>query len=653
MPAEVALRKSPLNGNSDLEQMPIARREAAPDLKTLDPQNRTFEVVWSAGADVWRMNFWTGERYIERLDMSPGAVRLDRLNSGRAAVLNTHGSFQLENVLGVVDSAWLKSGEGRAKIRLSTRDEVKGLVADISAGIIRNISVGYITHSVTEEIENGVKVRRATDWEPVEMSFVPVPADPDAATMRSAPQGATFPCKITRAAHTREGEIEMSVQENNARLPNSPPAAAKAWSQDEIKTIMSRAECFGASIRDLNGLMSDARFQTIDAVTNELQNRAASSNAPRQRPQVPFNADRGSFGDPEFLAQSIGDALYARMSGKNPEGAAREWAGRSLLDMGAAIIEARGERVPRIRRDLATQIMARSPGYHTTGDFPVLLQLSSNRVLLDAYQVAASPLKLLAKRRDAVDFRTLTNVRLSEAPRLLEVKESAEVKYGSRSESKESFGVRTFARIFSITRQAIINDDLGAFADSAIAWGRAAAETEATELLSLFSANSGLGVKMDDGVNLYNAGHGNLASTGTALDVANLGAARQALRQMKGLDGKTPIGVTPKHLLVGPEMETTGEQVLASLAAAQISNVNPFSGKLTLHVEPRFTGKAWRLFADPAELATIEIAYLTGGDGPIVEVFEGEEVLGTSFRAILDFGCGITEFRGTYLNPGT
>ena len=121
---------------------------------------------------------------------------------------------------------------------------------------------------------------------------------------------------------------------------------------------------------------------------------------------------------------------------------------------------------------------------------------------------------------------------------------------------------------------------------------------------------------------------------------------------MTDIDGKTPIGVTPKHLVVGPALETTAEQILHELSAVEVSSVNPFAGKLTLHVEPRFAGNAWRLFADPSEISTIVIAYLNGIQGPVLQTKEGWTTLGIEFRTYLDFGCGIEDFRGTYLNPG-
>jgi phage major head subunit gpT-like protein len=206
-----------------------------------------------------------------------------------------------------------------------------------------------------------------------------------------------------------------------------------------------------------------------------------------------------------------------------------------------------------------------------------------------------------------------------------------------------------------LSRQAIINDDLGAFADSNAAFGQAAAQTEADLLVSLLTANSGNGVNLDDGNPLYGTGatRGNKSASGDSITITSLSAARQALRGMKDIDGKTPINVTPKHLVVGPAKETEAEQFLATtLYPNQNSAVNPFAGKILVSVDPRLTGNAWRLFADPAEVATIMVAYLNGADGPMVEMRLGWDVLGLEVRAVLDFGCGVNDFRGTYLNPG-
>jgi hypothetical protein len=321
--------------------------------------------------------------------------------------------------------------------------------------------------------------------------------------------------------------------------------------------------------------------------------------------------------------------------------------------MGAALLSARGERVSwRSRNALAEQMIRRAGGQHSTSDFPTLLLGTGNRVLMEAFQAAQSPLMALARRRDAADFRTLTVAKIGNLSALAEVKEGANVTYGTRAEAKEAYRVRQFAKIFALSRTAIINDDLGAFADMHTAMARAAAETEAGELVSLLSANGGDGVNLDDGNPIYTVGRGNKGSA-SAIDETNLGLARKAMRLLKGLDRETLISVTPKFLLVGPTKETQADKVVASITPAASEDVNPFSGKLTVMVEPRLDGNAWRLFADPSEVACLSYSYLNGENGPIIEERAGWETLGMEFRTVLDFGCGATEYRGTYLNPGT
>ncbi len=103
-------------------------------------------------------------------------------------------------------------------------------------------------------------------------------------------------------------------------------------------------------------------------------------------------------------------------------------------------------------------------------------------------------------------------------------------------------------------------------------------------------------------------------------------------------------------MVVGREQETTAEQVLASIYAATVADTNPFTGKLSLLVEPRITDESFYLFADPAVLPVLEYAYLSSAQGPQMASREGWDVLGLEMRVVLDFGCGAVDFRGAYRN---
>lgn len=196
---------------ADRTQLPVLHREAQVVAGSLDEKDRTFDVVWTAGAEVPRVDWWTGQRYVEVLEVTPKAIRLDkRFQSGAAPILDSHQRWTLANQLGnvVKDSVRVADGKATLKARMSNRPEVAGIVGDIRDSIISNVSPGYITHAYREELRDGVTYRIATDWEPIELSFVPVGADPDAGLGRGLSDGllrdskgrdvSLFPCVVTR-----------------------------------------------------------------------------------------------------------------------------------------------------------------------------------------------------------------------------------------------------------------------------------------------------------------------------------------------------------------------------------------------------------------------------------------------------------------------
>lgn len=155
-------------------------RDASVRPESFDAKANTVEIVWSTGSSVRRYSWWDGEEYDEVLSMEPGAVRLDRLNAG-AAFVDTHATHCLDNVIGAVvpGTAKIEDGRGIATILLSAAPGVADTVQKIREGVIRNISVGYWLHKVvkTEADDGSVARHDVVDWEPLEISAVPVPAD--------------------------------------------------------------------------------------------------------------------------------------------------------------------------------------------------------------------------------------------------------------------------------------------------------------------------------------------------------------------------------------------------------------------------------------------------------------------------------------------
>jgi len=154
--------------------------------QSFDEEENTFDVTFTTSAPVRRYDWQRDTYYNEVLSFDTSHVNLSRLNS-KAPVLDNHDRYTgVTAQIGVVEKAWVENEQGGATIRFSKREDVKGIVQDVKDGILANISIGYAIKKVEREFEEGqdIPTYRAVDWEPFEISLVPVPADP-AAQIRS------------------------------------------------------------------------------------------------------------------------------------------------------------------------------------------------------------------------------------------------------------------------------------------------------------------------------------------------------------------------------------------------------------------------------------------------------------------------------------
>jgi len=181
---------------------------------------RTVELTFATPkADVLRYDWDTGKRFYERLSLDPKHVRMERLASGTAPLLNTHSAWSLASQLGVVESATVNGKLGEAKVRFSKRADVEPFYQDVLDRIIRNNSVGYRVFRFEDigEARSGYPVMLATDWEPFEISMVPMGADAGART-RSSKEISTNPCVIVRGATSLAAEAQLRHRLLNARI---------------------------------------------------------------------------------------------------------------------------------------------------------------------------------------------------------------------------------------------------------------------------------------------------------------------------------------------------------------------------------------------------------------------------------------------------
>lgn len=172
------------------------------DVGVINEDARTVSLIWSTGADVLRYDWETGGKFWERLSLEPRHAKMARLNNG-APLLNSHSAYTLAHQIGVVERASLESGKGTAEVRFSKRADVEPFYQDVKDKIIRNVSVGYRVNRFREleETKDGIAVRLAIDWEPYEVSLVPMGADAGA-KVRSLKDIETYRCVIERTGTT-------------------------------------------------------------------------------------------------------------------------------------------------------------------------------------------------------------------------------------------------------------------------------------------------------------------------------------------------------------------------------------------------------------------------------------------------------------------
>lgn len=157
----------------------------------INEESRTAELAFSSEVPYER---WWG---IEVLDNTPSAVRLGRLTSGGPLLMD----HDTRDQVGVIESVRIDADRvGRAVVRFGKSARAEEVWQDVQDGIRRNVSVGYAIHKavLVETSDTGADTYRITDWEPLEVSLVSVPADASVGIGRSAADGGDNPIQILK-----------------------------------------------------------------------------------------------------------------------------------------------------------------------------------------------------------------------------------------------------------------------------------------------------------------------------------------------------------------------------------------------------------------------------------------------------------------------
>ncbi len=666
--------------------LPLQTRLATLDAAQTGDDDRVFNMVFTTGATVRKYDFFADEMYDEELVVNDTSVRLGRLNSG-APVLDTHNDSSLENIKGVViaGTARIAGGLGYASFKVDAGPENESVIRKIRDGIIQNVSVGYRVHK-REVIRNegAVPLYRIIDWEPYEISLVPIGADAGAG-IRSNPH--TFPCEVIYLSTNPKENRTMSNTENqpneNPATPEAPaanpPAANPAEAPATPATPAAAPEAPGTEearaegmrlertrVAEVNKIVRAAKLP--DVFAQKLVNDGTAIPQARKLVLDELARTSGEGGEIRSQITITRDELdSARAMAENAllhrhdpntyklDAGAREYRGMTLMEMGRDVLKRRGIDTRGLSKSEAAGVMLGMEtrgGFHSTSDFANIVLNVANKTLRASYEAAPQTFKPFSRQVTAPDFKTIARVQLGDAPTLDKVNESGEFKRGTISDGKEQYALATYGKVVAINRQTIINDDLAAFTRLPEMFGRAAADLQSDTVWGIITANAAMG----DGTALFHANHGNLSATNAAIAIAPLGEGRAGLRKQKGLNGRF-INVMAKYLLVPAAIETVAEQYVSqtNVIYTKAADFNPFANKLQVIAEPRLDAASltsWYLAADPAQIDTIEYCFLEGQEGVYLESRLGFDVDGLELKARLDFAAKAIDWRGLWKNIG-
>lgn len=642
------------------------------DLSTINVEARTVRLMWTTGARVLR-GFY--EPYWEELSLDPKHVRMGRLQSGAAPLLNAHRSRSISDVIGVVEEATITKTGGEALVRFDSGVEGEEVFRKVREKIVRNVSVGYATYKM-QKIEDGATttpVYRAVDWEPHEISMVPIGADAGAVTRG---QGEAFPCEfITEEKRAMDDETQTTAPATPAPAPQ-PVAAVRSSDDSAIAAERERVGAIHRAARELGRPTAEAEA-AVEAGTSFAAFFRAAADAraaapPEQGGLIQFgrnpsitagddSRDKWMRGLTTELLFRAGVADRVVKAGKRmgiidlDDERPREFRGMRMGDIARICIQRGGQSFDGLSQ---LEMLGRAltmRGAASTSDFPVLLENTTNKALLAGYELAPILWNQLARTGSVADFKASNRYKKGSFGVLSIVNEGGEFARKSIPDGeKERISAVTKGDIIAITRKALIDDDLGAFVGLAADLGESVALTIDTDLFALLALNSGLGPTMADGVTLFHASHANIG-TGSALTVAGLDADRVLMGSQKDPSKNRTLNLRPSTLLVslalGGQARILNQSQYDPDATNKLQLPNKVAGLFSQVIDAAYyTGPRRYLFS--AQAPTFEVVFLDGVQAPYLESREGWSVDGTETKVRIDYGVGAIDWRAAVTNAG-
>jgi hypothetical protein len=496
----------------------------------------------------------------------------------------------------------------------------------------------------------------------------------------------TFADDETRAAFdakmTAIAELDDEIREADASpdpAPTTEPADATAARAEGARVERERIDGIRRGVRaaGLEERLADELVngnvpieQARTRILQELEGRTPQIESGRG---VDFGEDEGqkwNRGVAAWLFQKAGVSELVRQAAEKRKGHAAfanvsldpgEFRGLSLLDLCRASLERRGIRAAGLsKHDLVARALEGRGGVlgaQTTSDFTVALENVLHKTLLAAYSITPDTWSMFCATGSVSDFRAHNRYRTGFLGRMEKVLESGEFKNKSIPDAvKESITAEPKGFMLTLSRQAIVNDDMVVFSRVATMAGRASKLSIELDVYDLLKLNAGLGPTMGDGNTLFHASHANIG-TGAALSADSIDADRVVLASQTDPSGNEVLDLRPAVLVL--PIGLGGKARSINLAqydweqSSKFQKPNTVQGLFRDIVDtPRLSGTRRYTFADPSLMPVIEVAFLDGQMEPFLEMKDGWRVDGVEWKVRHDYGVAAIEWRGAVTNAG-
>lgn len=650
---------------------------------------------------------------------------------------DSHQTYSVHNTLGSFAVKGPTKHEINGRLFISSAEE--SVATKVREGHVRGISVGYqnrkwqyVEPGQSAEIDgrtfrakkNGRAVKVVTEWEAMEASLTPVPADIGAGIRSRG--GAVVKPQLPVTTTTRGGvEIMNLIRRFLEANPNASADqldAFRKWiadqsgtpTDDQIRSHLTDQKLTWDKPEQKVEQKSDTdtrQQQAVDpaeaaraAVAADRTRRAAIRAAAKPWEDVDGVTKMAEAAmDSEQDAGAFRAALYDHLEKKRPAlgrvtvthdsaDKRREAMSDALcLRAGTPILDDRGQRVAPAQVSERTSIANEFRGLtlfetaracleyagvntrgmdrmelvgraftHSSADFDALLENSARKALLNAFQNANVTWREFCSVGNLSDFKAHSRAMMSQAGLLTEVPEGAEIPEHTLTDKKETITLKTYGKIFAITRQAIINDDLNAFSRIPALHGAAWARTINYQAYEKMLTNPTLSA---DSTALYDAStHLNLDTSATAVTtvataaaIVRLFAKKMALQ--KDMDGTSLLNLMLQTIVVGPTLAPHYQQAIFETGLADNNSAVDIRGKgyrVVVDAEVENTGhtsgaatNATYGFADPSVAPVLEVGFLDGNEMPRMERENGFEVEGVKWKVAGEVAVAPVDYRGT------